>query len=436
MNTLMGVSPENPNAVTAGQPAGEDLSASPTKRSAPDELEAVLAVSRALTGKVELDRVLGATVSALAEILGAEGSSVLLIDPETGGMSFHVAAGPKAELAKTIPLPPGAGICGYVARTGEPLIVNDAQNDSRLYKRVDQTTGITTANLLCVPLPSKERMWGVLEFINKRDSEDFDEHDLRIAEAIAAQVALALENAHLHNEIVQAERMAAVGKTVSGLAHCVKNILNGIRSGSAVIDRNIAESDFAKVREGWAVVRKNNDMLGALVMDMLSMAKETKFHPFPTDVNDLAAQVSSLVRERAKDRGVRVDFTPAAKLPDVMTDPTQLYRSLLNLVSNAVEASKKGNRIHVRVYRAANKPRMTVSVTDDGEGISPENARKLFTEFFTTKGNQGTGLGLPVTKKLITAMGGTIKFHSVLSKGTRFVIALPLEQQENAKETH
>ncbi|MHC4295239.1 MAG: sensor histidine kinase [Planctomycetota bacterium] len=397
-----------------------------------DELQAVLAISQALTGKVELDRVLGVAVGVVADILGAEGSSVLLIDPETGGMSFHVAAGPGAKLARTVPLPPGAGICGYVVRSGEPLILNDAQNDPRLYKQVDNKTGITTRNLLCVPLHSKERMWGVLEVINKHRDNDFDERDLRIADAIGTQIALALENAHLHGEIVRKERMAAIGQTVSGLAHCVKNILNGIRSGSVVIDRHLKEDNFDKVREGWDVVRKNNNMLGNLVLDMLSMAKETKFNPFPTDVNDLANQICKLVTDRAAGRGVEVIFTPAENLPEVMTDPTQFYRALLNLVSNAVEACDKGNHIRVRIYRAADKPRATISVTDDGMGISPENQRKLFTEFFTTKGNQGTGLGLPVTKKLINGMGGTIKFHSVVERGTKFVIALPVDKETNS----
>lgn len=385
----------------------------------------MLAISQALTGKLDLDRVLAVAVSTVAEIAGAEGSSILLIDPETGGMSFHVAAGPGAQAAKTVPLPPGAGICGHVARTSQPLIVNDAQNDPRLYRRVDQTTGLTTRNILCVPLRTSEKLWGVLEVINKNQGADFDDHDLHLTETIGAQIALALANAHLHAEIVRKERMAAVGQTVSGLAHCVKNILNGIRSGSAVIDRCLKEGDFEKAADGWQVVRKNNEMLSNLVLDMLSLARETKFHPFPTDVNDLADQICQLVADRAKDRGTRVRFTAAEGLAEVMTDPTQLYRCLLNLVSNAVEACDEAGQVHVRVYRGAGKSRFTISIIDSGAGIAPEHKSKLFAEFFTTKGSRGTGLGLPVTKKLINQMGGTIKFHSVLGQGTRFVIALP-----------
>ena len=411
--------------VTAGPADGGSYV--PTHLRAADELAAVLTVSKALGGKLALDHVLGVAAGTVAEVVGAEGSSILLIDPETGGMSFHVTAGPGAETAKNIPLPPGAGICGHVAKSGQPLIVNDAQNDPRLYQKVDKASGITTRNILCVPLHSSKRLWGVLELINKRRGDDFAEGDLRVTDAIGAQIALALENAHLHNEIVRKERMAAIGQTVSGLAHCVKNVLNGIRLGSAVIDRSLGAGDFEKVTQGWLVVRRNNDMLSNLVLDMLSLARDSKFHPFPTDVNDLADQVCQLITSRASGRGIDIACMIDEDLPEVMTDPTHLYRCLLNLVSNAVEACDEGGRVSVRVHHGDGRDRFTISVADTGGGISPENVKKLFTEFFTTKGSKGTGLGLPVTRKLINMMGGTITFHSVLGKGTKFVIAMSVD---------
>lgn len=395
-----------------------------------DELSAVLTVSQALAGALDLDHVLGVAVRVAADRVAGEGASILLIDPDTGRMSFHVAAGPGADAARTVPLPAGAGVCGHVARTGEPLVVNDAAGDPRLFRRVDAKTGIATRNLLCVPLRTEQRMWGVLEVINKRDGAEFTSHDLRLAEAIAAPIALGLENAHLHGEIVRTTRMAAVGETVSGLAHCVKNVLNGIRSGSATVDRALADDDHDGVRDGWAAVRRNNGMLSALVLDMLSLAKETRFHPFPTDVNDLAEQVAGLCAQRGEADGISVSFEPAPDLPDVLTDPTQLYRCLLNLVSNAVEACEAGGRVRVRVCCRPERERVTVSVLDSGAGISPANRDKLFREFFTTKGSRGTGLGLPVTHKLITAMGGAVTFHSVVGRGTKFVLALPTAPPE------
>ena len=397
---------------------------------AQDDLDALLRISRALAGKLDLPVVLGATMNVVGELLGVEGASILLIDPETGGMSFFVAEGRQGERVKSVPLPPGAGICGHVTRTGEPLIVNDAQNDPRLYRAVDDATGMVTRNVLCVPIRSHERLWGVLEAINRAAEGGFDARDQRVAEVVATEAALALENAHLHGEIVRQERMAAIGQTVSGLAHCIKNILNGIRSGSAVIDRAMAGENFRRVREGWQTVRRNNQMLSTLVLDMLALARDAKPHPFPTDVNDLADQVTGLMEDRAAERGIRLTCSPAGNLPEAELDPTHFYRCLLNLVTNAIDACGEGGHVGVRVFRGAGRDRFTVSVTDDGEGIGPDTRRKLFAEFFTTKGGRGTGLGLPVTKKLINEMGGTITFHSVVGRGTRFVVAVPVRQTE------
>ena len=389
-----------------------------------DDLEALLAISRSLAGKLDLPVVLGTTMRVLGELLGVEGASVLLIDPGTGGLNFFVAEGPETDAIKPLPVPPGAGICGHVVRTGEPLIVNDAQHDERLYRAVDKASGMVTRNILCVPIRSHERLWGVLEAINKHAGADFDARDQRVAEVVATEAALALENAHLHKEVVRKERMAAVGQTVSGLAHCIKNILNGIRSGSAVIDRAMAGGDFDRVGEGWQTVRRNNEMLSTLVLDMLALARDAKPHPFPTDLNDLTDQVVGLMRDRGKEKGIALVCEPARDLPEILLDPTHFYRCLLNLVSNAIDACEGGN-VRVRVFRGSGRDRVTVSITDDGAGMSREVQRKLFTEFFTTKGGRGTGLGLPVTRKLIEEMGGRIAFHSTVGRGTRFVFAVP-----------
>ena len=175
-------------------------------------------------------------------------------------------------------------------------------------------------------------------------------------------------------------------------------------------------------------------MLGNLVLDMLTLAKDSKPAPFPTDINDLTEQVCTLVKDRAAELNTTINCITAANLTEVTLDPTNFYRCLLNLVSNAIEACAENGSITVRVYRAEGRDRFTVSVQDNGSGISSENRRKLFTEFFTTKGGRGTGLGLHVTLKLIHEMKGIIKYHSIPDHGTRFVFALPITNHNLSQE--
>ena len=241
-------------------------------------------------------------------------------------------------------------------------------------------------------------------------------------EAVARQVSFVRKSFLFR----QRERMASIGQTMSGLAHCIKNVLNGIRSGSSVIDRAIATEDFERVCKGWQTVHRNNEMLGTLVLDMLALARDTQVHPFPTDVNDLAQQVCDLMKDNAAEREVTITYVPDKDLSDVLLDPTHFYRCLLNLLSNAIDACSHAGAVRVRIHRGHRSRRFTVSITDNGQGIKPEAQRRLFQEFFTTKGGKGTGLGLPVTKKLVGQMDGEIRFHSVPGHGTRFVLAFPV----------
>ena len=273
----------------------------------------------------------------------------------------------------------------------------------------------------------------MLEIANRRSQRPFDATGQKLAEIAATQIALALENAELHGEVLRNERMAIIGKTVSGLAHCVKNILNGIRSGSAVVEKSIKAEQISQIREGWQRVHQNNGMLENLVLDMLSLARESKPHLFPTDVSYLADQVCGLMSEKAAERSIDLDCGSDRDIEDVPADPTHVYRCLLNLVSNAVDACDIGGRVTVRVGRRPGKGRLTVSISDNGGGIALEDRPKVFGEFFTTKGGRGTGLGLPVTRKLIDQMNGIITFHSVPKKGTRFVIALPVPEHSDRK---
>ena len=134
-----------------------------------DELQAVQVISEALAGKLELEPVVSVAVGWVAEIAGAETSSVFVIDADTDSMTCYAATGSSAEKLKAIPVPAGQGICGHVAGTGQTVIIQDAQNDPRLYRKADDTTGFVTRNMLAVPIRTSERTWGVLELINNNN---------------------------------------------------------------------------------------------------------------------------------------------------------------------------------------------------------------------------------------------------------------------------
>jgi HD-GYP domain-containing protein (c-di-GMP phosphodiesterase class II) len=163
------------------------------------KLEILTKLSSLLNSSLDFEYVKRRAITAATELLGCETSSLLLKD-EKGKLFFEVALGEKGEIVKRFQLKVGEGIAGWVAMHGEPLIVFNAQEDPRFFKEVDQAAGFITQNIICVPLRIKEVIIGVIQGINKREGE-FTKDDLGLFQSLADQIAIALDNARLYEEL-------------------------------------------------------------------------------------------------------------------------------------------------------------------------------------------------------------------------------------------
>jgi putative methionine-R-sulfoxide reductase with GAF domain/HD superfamily phosphohydrolase YqeK len=158
-------------------------------------------LSQILNSTLDHQEVRRRAMEAATQLMKAEVGSLLLVDEEKQQLYFEVALGDKEETVKTITLNMGEGIAGWVAQNGKPLIVNKPEKDPRFFKGVDERTGFKTRNIICVPVKVKEKVIGVLEAINKGKEEDFDKEDLFLFTSLADQVAIALDNARLYQEL-------------------------------------------------------------------------------------------------------------------------------------------------------------------------------------------------------------------------------------------
>lgn len=157
-------------------------------------------VSKTVNSSLALDKVLETSMKLVAQIMRAEASSLMLLDSEKKELVFKVALGKKGEWVKEIRIPLGVGIAGCVAETGESLIIEDASKDSRFFKSADEKSGFQTRSMICVPLKIKNKIIGVAEAINKIGGT-FGDEDIELFEAIALQIAIALENASLYKDL-------------------------------------------------------------------------------------------------------------------------------------------------------------------------------------------------------------------------------------------
>jgi GAF domain-containing protein len=166
-------------------------------------LNRLIETAQQLNSTLNLDELLTLIMNSAADLLGAETSSLLLLDDETGELTVEVATGEPAPAVEKQRVPAGVGIAGWVVENEEPLIVGRPQEDARFYGGIDEKSGFQTRNLLAVPLRTKERVIGAVEVINKREGE-FDEKDVSLATALANQAATAIDNTRLYARLADA----------------------------------------------------------------------------------------------------------------------------------------------------------------------------------------------------------------------------------------
>ena len=389
-------------------------------------LRALIEVSKTVTSTLELHEVLALVIHAADTTVGVEASSLLLMDEESGNLVFEVTEGEKAEAVRRVVVPLGEGIAGWSAEQRKSAIINDVSSDPRFAAWVDDITGFQTRAILCVPVVYKDRLLGVMELINRIDCAPFDTHDQILCESIASLAAIAIDNAQIHAEKVQAARLAAVGQTMASLAHGIKNILNGVRGGSYILDLGLRRGHERRIQQGWDMVKRNNGFLEDLVLDMLSYSKDRVPVYAQADLNEICLSVIESVTGAATGRRVDVRWEPCPEAASVVVDSGGIRRAVLNLVSNAVDACRDDGSGVVSVGTSCRDAELVcVHVSDNGCGISAEHMARLFREFFSTKGSHGTGLGLAVSQKIVTEHGGRIEVDSVEGKGTDFTIVLP-----------
>jgi len=240
----------------------------------------------------------------------------------------------------------------------------------------------------------------------------------------------------LEAHMLEAERLGAVGQTVAGLAHTIKNLLMGLEGGMYMVDTGLRRGDADRIINGWGVLQRNFEKTTALVKDFLSFSKGRLPELQPTDPNALVRSIVELYRDAALRQGVELVFEPGPDVASAPLDPAGMETSITNLVSNGIDAAmmreEEGGRVVLRTLEDDGD--LIFEVSDDGCGMDWEVKGKIFTTFFTTKGGEGTGLGLLTTRKIVQEHGGRIDVESESGKGTTFRIRLPRKRLDALAE--
>jgi signal transduction histidine kinase len=408
---------------------------SPWLKTALANLSVMYEASQAVSHILDLNEMLGRILELVFRSIVAD-RGCFLLRKQDGNELEPAALRWREESHAGGPMPVSRTIVEHVLKDRVGVLCSDAARDERF------STGQSIIlhgirEVICVPMKGRHETLGVLYLDtqvthagaaprNTKMGKFTDDH-LSLAIAVAHQAALAVEETRYHQAMLQAERLAAIGQTIAALSHHIKNILQGLRSGSEIMKMGLKDKNENLTQQGWRITEKNQGKIYDLVMDMLSYSKERVPAVETLDVNDQVREVVELLTPRAQELGVKLEESLSDKVQLIQADPEGIHRALLNIVGNALDAAEGRPDPKVTVgTRAGDEGWVRIIVLDNGSGIPMQQFEDIFRPFVSTKGSRGTGLGLPVSRKILREHGGDIVVQSQVNVGSKFTLKLPI----------
>ena len=366
----------------------------------------------------DVDELLRKLLGLVFEALPVRRGFVLILPEDGGAPEIHAMR----SLEEDEGPPLSHTLIQHVFDHREAMLTVDAQSDSR-FDRAESIMGHEIHAAMCAPLCGREAVIGAVYVDSGSVAHPFDTEELELLTAISQVVGVAVENARLYRENVQRERLVALGQATAGLGHCVKNILTGIRGAGEFIDMALRKQDLEYLEKGWAIMSRSIDRIDMLVMNMLLFSKERQPERMVTDINMLIRDAIEVLGKRAEKSNVAIEFEADAD-GRADLDAQQIFRVILNLITNAVEACE-GNGGTVTVRSSYDEDGCRIEVADTGVGIPEDILPRISEAFVSTKGSAGTGLGLACSYKIVHEHGGLIEAGNNEGGGATFNVFLP-----------
>jgi signal transduction histidine kinase len=235
------------------------------------------------------------------------------------------------------------------------------------------------------------------------------------------------------------KQLILLGQTVAGMAHSIKNIMMGLEGGIYVVSKGLEDKKPDEVKEGWEMVLLNFDKIAHIVKDILYCSRDREPNLQQIKPNDVVREVYNLFRDMAASYAIEIRLDLDDNVNNAAMDPEGLHTVLSNLVTNALDACKidvwKDEHVVEIRTRKGKDGATVIEVADNGIGIDKDLREHMFEDFFTSKGDKGTGLGLMVTQKILREHGGNITFRSRPGQGTTFVATFPFKTLVENQQT-
>lgn len=383
-----------------------------------ERMDRLIEASKIVNSVLDIDSLLILILDTAARSIGADRGTLYLLDAATGELWSKVTQGNNMV---EIRLPMGKGLAGFVGKTGETVNISDAYKDPRFNPEIDRKSGYKTHNVLCMPMRDREgKILGVFQFLNKREGP-FSGEDESFIDALSVHAAIALENARMAREMVNTERLTAVGRMASTIIHDIKNPMGTLRMYAQVIKRKTGDSEASQLAD--EIIRQV-DRFVTMTQEILDFSRGiSEIHLEEIMLGEVLDSLLTFIEKDLSKKGITLarDFAYAGP---AMLDLDKISRVFYNLASNAADAMDEGGTLTVAT-RTRNGS-LVIEFSDTGAGIPEDIRSRVFEPFFTSGKRHGTGLGLAIVRKIIDDHKGTVELESQVSKGTTFRLILPL----------
>lgn len=383
-------------------------------------LDRLMEIGQVLASTLELRKLLRIIIDAAVELTDTEAASVMLFDARANELRFEATTNIPEEQFESIVVPLEGSIAGWIFTRGEIVNVPDTRQDPRWHQTVDDTIAFVTRSILGVPMSARDKKIGVIEAINKTNGT-FTPDDVTVLKWLSAQAAVAIVNARLFEQ----------SDTISEMVHELRTPLNALMASTHLLLHPSLPEDSR--HEIVKTMQRETQRLSHMTTEFLDMAKlESGRMPFTLErfsMAELIKECTAMVQPQAEGRGQTLTVQLASDYPPPLeSDRGKLKQVLLNLLTNAVKYNRPKGSITVTLETSTHDQR--VNVIDTGAGIPPEAQPRLFEKFYRVPGSEelagGTGLGLPIAKKMVEALGGELGVSSTLNVGSTFYFRLPL----------